>query len=186
MDLIGVLDIAGKTDTGMVRSQNEDSIGESASLGTIVLADGMGGYQSGEIASALAVNTILNYLHEHLADLPPGNFNEETGYSEESILARTAIKLANEAIYKAASSKKEYHGMGTTVVPGIFHDNRLTIAHVGDSRMYRARDSGSLPAPGTGGSWFLLTAGSGSHPEQEPGNACTGNRSISGGGYRRS
>ena len=141
MDLIGILDIAGETNPGMVRTQNEDSIGEAAALGTIVLADGMGGYQSGEVASALAVNTILNYLHEKLPETPPGNTNPETGYSEESILARSSIKLANDAIFKAANNKKEYHGMGTTVVLGIFHDNRLTIAHVGDSRMYRVRDN---------------------------------------------
>lgn len=140
MDLTDILDIAGKTDTGRVRTQNEDSIGEAASLGTIVLADGMGGYQSGEVASALAVNTILNHLHERVPEIVPGSINKETGYSEESIIARTAIKLANDAIFKAASAKKEYHGMGTTIVLGIFHDNRLTIAHVGDSRLYRVRD----------------------------------------------
>ena len=139
MDLTGVLDIIGKTDPGKVRSQNEDSIGEAASLGAVVLADGMGGYQSGEVASALAVNTILNHLHETIPETKPGSINPETGYSEESIIARTAIKLANDAIFKAASAKKEYHGMGTTVVLGIFHDNRLTVAHVGDSRMYRIR-----------------------------------------------
>ena len=139
MDLTGILDIAGKTDTGRVRTQNEDSIGEAAALGSIVLADGMGGYQSGEVASALAVNTILNHLHEKLPETEPGGVSEETGYSKESIIARTAIKLANDAIFKAASAKKEYHGMGTTVVLGIFHDNRLTVAHVGDSRMYRVR-----------------------------------------------
>ena len=85
MDLSGVLEIAGRTDTGMVRQQNEDSVGESSELGAVVVADGMGGYASGEVASAIAVNTVLNYLHEKLPDTPPGQFDEETGFSLESI-----------------------------------------------------------------------------------------------------
>lgn len=139
MDLTGILEIAGRTDTGMVRQQNEDSVGESAELGAVVVADGMGGYASGEVASAIAVNTVLNYLHEKLPDTPPGQFDEETGFSLESIHLREAIKRANETIFDAANKHPDYNGMGTTIVMGLFHDNRLTIAHVGDSRIYRMR-----------------------------------------------
>lgn len=141
MDLSGVLEIAGRTDTGMVRQQNEDSVGESSELGAVVVADGMGGYASGEVASAIAVNTVLNYLHEKLPDTPPGQFDEETGFSLESIHLREAIKRANETIFDAANKHSDYNGMGTTIVMGLFHDNRLTIAHVGDSRIYRVRNN---------------------------------------------
>lgn len=140
MDLSGVLEIAGRTDTGIVRKQNEDSVGEAADLGAIVLADGMGGYQSGEVASAIAVNTVLNYLHDKLSDIKNSENDEETGFSQESVHIREAIKQANETIYDAASRHSEYSGMGTTIVTGLFHDNRLTIAHVGDSRIYRIRN----------------------------------------------
>ncbi|MGV6859468.1 MAG: Stp1/IreP family PP2C-type Ser/Thr phosphatase [bacterium] len=140
MDLTGILEVAGRTDTGCVRTHNEDSIGEEIELGTVVLADGMGGYHGGEVASGIAVNTILNYLHEHLPDTAPGIADKETGLHSESILARDAIAHANTTILSTASNQQQYKGMGTTVVLGIFHNDKLTVAHVGDSRMYRYRN----------------------------------------------
>ncbi len=140
MDLTDILEVAGRTDTGQIREQNEDSIGEELELGTVVLADGMGGYQGGEVASAIAVNTVLNYLHEHLNEIHPGTLDKKTGYRKESLLARAAIAEANRTIVRASESQPQYRGMGTTIVLGIFYDNRITVAHVGDSRMYRYRD----------------------------------------------
>ncbi|MGV6817166.1 MAG: Stp1/IreP family PP2C-type Ser/Thr phosphatase [Thiotrichales bacterium] len=140
MDLTGSLEIAGRTDTGRVREQNEDSIGEEVELGIVVLADGMGGYHGGEVASAIAVNTILNHLHEELPKIRPGQIDKATGYCQESLIVQAAIKDANATIVKAAQSQPQYRGMGTTVVLGLFFDNKLTVAHVGDSRMYRYRD----------------------------------------------
>ncbi|HHJ19309.1 MAG TPA: Stp1/IreP family PP2C-type Ser/Thr phosphatase [Gammaproteobacteria bacterium] len=140
MDLTGMLEISGRTDKGRVRDHNEDSIGEEVELGTVVLADGMGGYHGGEVASAIAVNTILNRLHEELPEIEPGTIDKKTGYSKESLLARTAIDEANQTIAKASQTQPQYRGMGTTVVLGLFYDNKLTFAHVGDSRMYRIRD----------------------------------------------
>lgn len=140
MDLTGTLEIAGRTDAGQVREQNEDSIGEEVELGTIILADGMGGYHGGEVASAIAVNTVLNYLHEHLAAFPVGQIDKKTGHCKESLHAREAITLANTTIVKAAETQPRYRGMGTTVVMGIFYNNKITAAHVGDSRMYRFRE----------------------------------------------
>ena len=142
MDLTGTLEIAGRTDAGQVREQNEDSIGEEAELGAIILADGMGGYHGGEVASAIAVNTVLNYLHEHISDFPPGQIDKKSGHSKEGLHAREAITQANTSIVKAAETQPQYRGMGTTVVMGIFYDNKITAAHVGDSRMYRFRDDG--------------------------------------------
>ncbi|MGF1547626.1 MAG: Stp1/IreP family PP2C-type Ser/Thr phosphatase [Thiotrichales bacterium] len=140
MDLTGILEIAGTTDTGKVRSQNEDSIGEELELGTVVLADGMGGYHGGEVASAIAVNTILHHLHDHLPLVPPSATDRGTGFYGESLVARNAIAEANHAIVRAAEAQSQYRGMGTTVVLGVFFDNKLAVAHVGDSRMYRIRD----------------------------------------------
>jgi protein phosphatase len=140
MDLTGFLEIAGRTDAGQVRTQNEDSIGEEVELGAIILADGMGGYHGGEVASAIAVNTVLNYLHEHIPTFLPGQTDKKADLSKESLHIREAITQANTSIVKASETQPQYRGMGTTVVMGIFYDNRITVAHVGDSRMYRFRD----------------------------------------------
>lgn len=140
MNLTGILEIAGRTDTGCVRTQNEDTIGEEVELGTVVLADGMGGYHGGEVASGIAVNTILNFLHEHIPAIKKTSVDRATGLSAQSLLAEKAIHHANLSILKTAKTQDQYKGMGTTIVMGIFHDNRLTIAHVGDSRMYRYRE----------------------------------------------
>lgn len=141
MNLTGILEIAGRTDTGCVRSQNEDTIGEEVELGAVVLADGMGGYHGGEVASGIAVNTILNFLHERIPAIKKPQTDPETGLAQESLIAREAISHANQAILKTAKSQDKYQGMGTTVVMGIFHNDKLTVAHVGDSRMYRFRDN---------------------------------------------
>ncbi len=140
MNLKSVLNITGRSDPGRVRSHNEDFIGNDPEIGLVILADGMGGYKGGEIASEMAVNTVLEDLKYVIPLLPPGEMDEQTGYSQESLAARQSIIKANEAIYGIAQNQPKYHGMGTTLVLGIFHNNHITIAHVGDSRMYRYRE----------------------------------------------
>lgn len=140
MNLKGTLDIAGRSNTGMVRSNNEDKIGEDQEIGLVVLADGMGGYKGGEVASRLAVNTILDELRAEIPRLTPGEIDEQTGYTKESLAARRSVVKANETIFSVSSTEPQYRGMGTTLVMGIFYDNQITVAHVGDSRMYRFRD----------------------------------------------
>ncbi|MCP4409614.1 MAG: Stp1/IreP family PP2C-type Ser/Thr phosphatase [Gammaproteobacteria bacterium] len=140
MNLKGILDIAGRSDTGRVRTQNEDSLGEDVQIGLVVLADGMGGYKGGEIASSMAVNTIVDQLRTTIPKMPPGEEDEETNYSRESLAVRESITKANENVYNAAQNQAQYHGMGTTLVMGVFYDNRITVAHIGDSRMYRFRN----------------------------------------------
>lgn len=139
MNLKGILDIAGRSDVGRVRSHNEDCIGEDAQVGLIVLADGMGGYKGGEIASAMAVNTIVEDLKANIPELTPGETHEHTGYSKESLAVRESVNKANKIIYNASQNQTQFQGMGTTLVMGVFYDNRITVAHVGDSRMYRFR-----------------------------------------------
>ncbi len=132
--------ITGITDEGLVRDHNEDSIGSDEELGLLVLADGMGGHKGGEVASAIAVDSILQELREVLPQISPGNIDDNTGYSLESMAIETAIKHANLKIFEAAKNNSKYEGMGTTVVVLLLYDNRITIAHVGDSRLYRMRD----------------------------------------------
>ena len=140
MSLDGKVEIFGVTDVGKKRSHNEDAIGSDPEYGLAVLADGMGGYQAGEVASAIAVDTILDEVRSKMKDITTEEVDEETGYSRGTLLFKAAIEKANETIYKAAHSKPECEGMGTTVVAVGFFDNRLTVAHVGDSRLYRLRD----------------------------------------------
>ncbi|MEJ2554312.1 MAG: Stp1/IreP family PP2C-type Ser/Thr phosphatase [Gammaproteobacteria bacterium] len=140
MNLKGKIAISGRTDTGRVRSHNEDSIGDDIEIGCVALADGMGGYKGGEVASAIAINTIIEHLGNELPRLKnAGEMDEETGYTKESLILRDSILLGNKAIYETARSQPQYQGMGTTIVLAGFYDNRLTVAHVGDSRMYRIR-----------------------------------------------
>ena len=138
-NLEGKLEIAGVTDVGRHRSHNEDSIGTDLAMGLTVLADGMGGYKAGEVASAIAINMLMEELREGMPKLTPGQIDEESGYSKESLLVESAIQSANEAIFQTAQSQPQCAGMGTTLVAAVFYDDRLTVAHIGDSRMYRLR-----------------------------------------------
>lgn len=140
MNLEGRLEIAGVTDVGQKRDHNEDSIGSDASLGLAILADGMGGYRAGEVASAIAVNMMTEVVRSGLRELTPGQVDEESGYSKETLLMRAAVEKANETIFQTAESQPQCQGMGTTVVATMFYDDRMTVAHVGDSRLYRLRD----------------------------------------------
>lgn len=140
MSLNGKLEIVGFTDVGRKRSHNEDAIGSDTEFGLAVLADGMGGYQAGEIASSIAVDTILDEVRTRLKEVSPGEVDDETGYSRETLLIKAAIEKANQEIYHTAQNKPECHGMGTTVVAVGFYEDRLSVAHVGDSRLYRLRE----------------------------------------------
>jgi len=135
-----IINIEGMTDTGLIRTHNEDSIGNDMSLGLAVLADGMGGHKGGEVASALAVNSILNDLPTELERCKRLEIDEKiSGYSYQSIAIKNVIEKANGIIFEAANKQIQYEGMGTTIVVTMFYDDRLTVAHVGDSRMYRLR-----------------------------------------------
>ena len=139
--LKGKLTFVGQTDTGRVREHNEDTIATDSDVGLLVLADGMGGYNAGEVASGIAVKTITNLVREGLAREDLGSIDRGTGLSRPSIVLRDAITRANKIIYQTARSQAECEGMGTTVVAALFYDNRISIAHVGDSRLYRQRGS---------------------------------------------
>lgn len=133
------LELICRTDPGLLRSHNEDSVGGDLRLGLAVLADGMGGYQAGEIASDIAVATVLREVSQHSAELAEQETPPPYPLSLREIL-RHAVLAANRAIYQAAEDQPEYRGMGTTIVAALWHESRLGIAHVGDSRLYRLRD----------------------------------------------
>ena len=139
MSLKGKLQCIGQTDTGRVREHNEDMIAFDGEMGLLVLADGMGGYNAGEVASGIAAKTIVNLVRESLEQQDLSLADRTSGLSRPSIILRDAIQRANKIIYQTARSQPNCEGMGTTVVAALFHDNRVSIAHVGDSRLYRMR-----------------------------------------------
>lgn len=140
MGLKGKILFHGQTDVGYVRDHNEDAIACEENIALAILADGMGGHRGGEMASAITVSTILEFLCEKHKSLTPGDTDEVTGYSTESMAIHEAITLANKNVHDSSEANAQYRGMGTTVVVVMFYDNRFTVAHVGDSRLYRLRD----------------------------------------------
>lgn len=139
MNLNQALEIVGQTHPGMVRSHNEDSITFDVDHGLAVLADGMGGYNAGEVASGIAVSVVASEVRHRLESARPEQ--KESGSEDEVGVAvlRDNVKKANLSIYNAAQSQPQYAGMGTTIVAGLFYDDRVAVAHVGDSRLYRLR-----------------------------------------------
>lgn len=135
------LEIASATDAGVIRSFNEDSIATDNDLGLLVLADGMGGYKSGDVASALATGAVVDYLKRkwNSAVSQPQSSAQSGQFSPESLAVRSAIEKTNRAIHQTAQTDSKYTGMGTTIVVALFHHDRATVAHVGDSRLYRLR-----------------------------------------------
>lgn len=135
-DLSNVIEIATATHPGMVRSHNEDSISADAATGLAVLADGMGGYNAGEVASGIAVAMISAELKKALTSVN----GELDSAAAERLVGEHAVR-ANNAIFQAAQSQAQYAGMGTTLVVALWHDNSLVVGHIGDSRLYRFRDN---------------------------------------------
>ena len=137
--LNGALEIAAQTDPGMVRDHNEDSVFSDSDYGLAVLADGMGGYNAGEVASRIATTLLPEELKKAFSDRGYLGMEktEERTYAYRCLQEK--IQLTNKAIFDAATSEDGYAGMGTTLVAAHFYDNRLTVAHIGDSRLYRLR-----------------------------------------------
>jgi len=122
--------MTGKTDPGMVRTNNEDSIITRPDLGLAVLADGMGGHLAGEVASAMAID-LVNQFFENAA--------QRSGKLDYNDVVSDSITLANSAIFELSQNKPECAGMGSTVVVTYFDGNKVYVGHVGDSRLYRLR-----------------------------------------------
>lgn len=140
MSLKGKIQLHGQTDTGLHRNHNEDTIGCDENIALAILADGMGGHRCGEIASAITVSTILEHVRKKVKKLKSSKIDLQSGYNIESLILERAITLANTNVYDSSRSNTQYKGMGTTVVAVLFYDNHFTVAHVGDSRLYRLRN----------------------------------------------
>lgn len=141
MSLKGKLAYVEATDTGRVRDHNEDAIGSNRDIGLVVLADGMGGYNAGEVASGIAVKTVMDMVTSGCGREERTGQEPETGLMRQSIILRDAIIRANKIIHQTAQSQPQCEGMGTTLVACLFYDNRVSVAHVGDSRLYRLREN---------------------------------------------
>lgn len=134
------VEVAGKSDVGCVRQNNEDNFGYDSRYGVYVVCDGMGGQAAGEVASKMAVDTVLTYFREASKNgsFPPVGTPMEN-VSERANALGSAIHLANEAIYEAATQHAAQSGMGSTIV-GVLVDHAFySIGHAGDSRIYRVR-----------------------------------------------
>ncbi len=144
MNLSHTLQTASLTDPGRVRDHNEDCIESRPEIGLYVLADGMGGYNAGEVASGRATSLIADGLQEtwQLREVARLGRDEAKAMSEKLIAEQ--IARANSAIFTTSQNNPECAGMGTTLVVCLFFDNFLTVAHIGDSRLYRLRGDDTM------------------------------------------
>jgi PPM family protein phosphatase len=131
------VEMVALSDPGMVRALNEDSVFTAAEAGLAILADGMGGYSAGEVASAMAIEAVSRALLSSLPALRDSPLDEATPDLHEDIVF--AVERTNAAIHHTSHNDPDCEGMGTTLVIAAFLDGQITVAHVGDSRLYRHR-----------------------------------------------
>ncbi|MBI4425141.1 MAG: Stp1/IreP family PP2C-type Ser/Thr phosphatase [Elusimicrobia bacterium] len=135
------LEIAAKTDPGCVRTNNEDNLAVVEDLGLLVVCDGMGGHSSGEVASQIAADTVKEFALKMMGG--PTQLVPEGGDASRSARARQLeyfVKTANTMIFEKARAFPKDHGMGTTIVAALVDERSMTVAHVGDSRLYVLRN----------------------------------------------
>ena len=141
MDTAIQFDMASATDVGRVRAHNEDSIAANPDIGLATLADGMGGYNAGEVASGIAVAMVPTEIRKLAAAQSLHAMSDE---AVKNLVSEQASKV-NAAIYNAAQSQSQYAGMGTTLVIAYWHGNKVTVGHLGDSRCYQLRGDAIRP-----------------------------------------
>ena len=133
---------SGRTNVGMKRPHNEDSLRICREYDLFIVADGMGGHASGEVASQMAVETVSEFFRSTAEDEEttwPFKMEHDRDYEENRVVV--GIKLANRRIFESAGRDAKLKGMGTTIVALYCHQSKCFIAHVGDSRIYRYRES---------------------------------------------
>lgn len=126
-----------QTDPGLTRANNEDAVAFDAETQLCIVADGMGGYNAGEIASGMAVTFIKSEMTRWLA-----RARHLAGPQQLRRALEICVENTNLSILKAAHANSQYAGMGTTLVVGVFQRDRLVLGHIGDSRCYRLREAG--------------------------------------------
>jgi PPM family protein phosphatase len=135
-----MLTVSARTHPGSVRPINEDVALWDQDLGLLVVADGMGGHNAGEVASRLAVDALRSSLRENAADdgaAWPFGFDDTLSLSANRL--KTAVRVANTRVHRTAETRAEYIGMGTTIAAALVTGSQLTYASVGDSRIYTWR-----------------------------------------------
>jgi protein phosphatase len=135
------IEVAGETNVGMKRNHNEDNFSIIEESGLYIVADGMGGHASGEVASKMAVDAMREFFAATAQDPErtwPYKMDRSKGYEENRLI--TGIKLANLRIYESAQRDARQRGMGTTIVTMFAVEDGVYVAHVGDSRVYRIRE----------------------------------------------
>jgi serine/threonine protein phosphatase PrpC len=132
------LEVAGRSDVGRVRPSNEDHFGYDERLGVFVVCDGMGGHAAGEVASQIAVESVLGFFRDRKPSAQDNAYLEDAPLGAR--LLAEAVKKANDAILAYADEHKNTSGMGTTLVAARFADGVFSIANVGDSRIYLFRE----------------------------------------------
>ena len=137
-----MLEAFGKTDVGRRRKLNEDNLLIDRETNLYAVCDGMGGHNAGEIASKMAIETLHAFIaksHGEEKDIT-WPYGLEPNLSFEANRLKTAVKLANKRVFKAADNREDYTGMGTTLVAALVNDSTLTVGGAGDSRCYLVRD----------------------------------------------
>lgn len=129
-----IYEICTETDPGLARDNNEDAVAFDPSTGLCLLADGMGGYNAGEVASGMATVFIKSEMSRWLSQA-----GRQANTKEVKRAMEICVQNANHSIFNAANSNPQYAGMGTTLVVGVFQVGRLMLGHIGDSRCYRLR-----------------------------------------------
>ncbi len=158
-----MIEAFGRSDVGRRRKLNEDSLVVTEDIGLFAVCDGMGGHNAGEVASKMAIEEIARFIQEsHAAafETISWRYGVDAALSRDGNRIRTAIKLANEKVFLAASASEECAGMGTTVVASLVKDDLLTVGWAGDSRCYLVRD-GQLNQLTRDDSWVSAAASEG-------------------------
>jgi PPM family protein phosphatase len=136
MDVKNAISIVRVSDIGQVRKQNEDAIASDLSTGLVLIADGMGGYKAGEIASQMTALVVA----AELAELMHHQFSKaKANFMTVAEMLKKVVQQANSTVYQASEDVSICSGMGTTLVAGVFYDNKIVVGHIGDSRLYRLR-----------------------------------------------
>lgn len=133
------LQYAGATHVGMKRDHNEDNLLLLPEQNLFIVADGMGGHSSGEVASKIAVDTLKSFFEDTVDDDVTWPFKIDRAVSYDHNRMAAGVKLANRNIFEASQSDARYKGMGTTCVGMVWVDGKAIVGHVGDSRCYRIR-----------------------------------------------
>lgn len=132
-----MIQACGVSDAGRVRKTNEDTFLFDPDARLLAVADGMGGHNAGEVASRLAIEAIAGFIRRSAHDTDfSWPYGIDSTLSFDGNRLRTAIQLANRRVFRAAESTDDYSGMGTTIVGLLVNGSRISIGHVGDSRLY--------------------------------------------------